>query len=168
MKDQRFEELNQQAKAAIEVKIEAAKALLNVTGASPEMKDFVGACILVCRASLDLSAYSKQRVDELSDSKDPCPNISERQTLRFDGTGDSCDEIAAWLGHSGKWCVWNSNTFSGGKVYSLAFGWTPFNPGDTIMSIPSGYVVIFARTASDNFLQLPSRAIGESAPEGGK
>ena len=128
------------------------------------MADFIGSCVLVCRASLDLSAYSKKRVDELNNAKDPCPNLVDRQTLKFEGTGDSCDEVCAWLGHSGKWCVWNSNTFTGGKVFSTAFDWVEFGPGDTIMAIPTGYTVIFVRNKYADFCQLPSRVKAEDEP----
>jgi hypothetical protein len=88
-------------------------------------------------------------------NKNKLPKPESRDILTFDGTGDSCDAVCEWLGRTGKWCVWNSNTFTGGKVYSTSFGWIPFGPGDTIMSIPSGYAVIYAKNMHGFFSQLP-------------
>lgn len=55
------------------------------------------------------------------------------EAIQFDGTGESCSEVAAFLADmSGQSCRWKTNTNEGGVTVSLE-GEMEFRPGDYII-----------------------------------
>lgn len=60
------------------------------------------------------------------------------EAVQFTGTGDSCYEVAAFVGGmSGRSCRWKSNAHEGGYIVTLE-GEMEFQPGDYVIRDVAG------------------------------